>query len=258
MPRRECKILDQPAALGILFHPRRDRSAIDDGRNVSFRMTDGVEVGGRFHPADKDAPVILLFHGNGEIAADYDAIAQFYNEIGISLLVVDYRGYGRSGGRPTASALLDDALEVYRLTEMGLADHGYTYSKLFIMGRSLGSAAALEIAAQAGTNINGLIIDSGFAHPLALIERLGGPALAHLGEDPCGFDNLAKIEKAQVPTLIIHGEEDFLIPIEDGQELFRRCNSKEKEFLSIPGAGHNDLLFRDRRGYFGAVKRLVF
>jgi hypothetical protein len=258
MPRRECKILDQPAALGILFLPRRDASTIDDGRNVSFRMTDGVEVGGRFHPAAKDAPVILLFHGNGEIAADYDPIAQLYDEIGISLLVVDYRGYGRSGGRPTASALLDDALEVYRLAEMGLADHGYTYSKLFIMGRSLGSAAAIEIAAQAGKEVSGLIIESGFAHPLALIERLGGPSAERLGEDPCGFDNLAKIERVNVPTLIIHGEDDFIIPFEEGQELFRRCKSKEKEFLSIPGAGHNDLLFRDRRGYFGAIKRLVF
>jgi alpha-beta hydrolase superfamily lysophospholipase len=230
MSREECKRLDQADVLRILFHPRRDNTP-DDEQTVRFSVADDIEIGGRFHPADKDAPVILLFHGNGEIASDYDMIAPFYLENGISLLVVDYRGYGKSGGRPTVSTLLDDALAVYRQTGKGLADHGYQYSRLFVMGRSLGSAAALEIAAEAGKSISGLIIESGFSNPLALINRLGGPSLKEL-EETCGFDNLKKIERVEAPTLIIHGEEDFIIPLEEGEALFKGCKAKRKEFLS--------------------------
>jgi alpha-beta hydrolase superfamily lysophospholipase len=71
----------------------------------------GIVLGGRLYPAAPDSPAILFFHGNGEIAEDYDDIAPLYIQMGITLLVMDYRGYGTSG--LTASHLLSDAVAVF-------------------------------------------------------------------------------------------------------------------------------------------------
>ena len=256
MKWQDCERLDQSDVLRTIFYPRPDLSP-DDEQTVRFQVADDIALGGRFHPAAKDAPVILLFHGNGEIAADYDTFVPLYLKIGVSLLVVDYRGYGKSGGTPTFSALLEDAVSVYRQMHKGLSDHGYEVKRLFIMGRSLGSAAAIEIAVQAGDGINGLIIESGFASGFRLMKRLGGISLAELDEDKCGLNNAGKLERVKVPTLIIHGEEDTIIPFEAGETLYRRCGSEKKTFLAIPGAGHNDLLYVAHREYFRAIEKLV-
>lgn len=259
MSHQECIQLDRPDVLRILFHPRPDpASRRGDGHDVRIPVAEGVRVSGRLHVAGEDSPVILLFHGNGEIASDYDGISRLYTGMGISLLVADYRGYGTSDGAPTCSALLADAMATYRSLPDILSDHKLKGSRLFIMGRSLGSAAAIEIASRAGNEIKGLIIESGFAHTFPLIERLGGPSLTHMSEEASGFNNAGKIERVHVPTLIIHGEEDFIIPFTDGKALFSHCGAGDKRFVSIPGAGHNDLLLRGPRDYFDAIRAIVF
>jgi len=102
------------------------------------------------------------------------------------------------------------------------------------------------------------LIESGFSDTMALLERLGGPSLGELGEQDCGFNNAGKMQKVTVPTIILHGEGDYIIPIEEGKRLFQECDAKDKRFVGIPRAGHNDLLLRGRREYFEAVRSLVF
>ena len=257
--RSDCSLLDQPAVLRTMFYPRPDfRPDHVDDRDVYFTVADGIRIHGRLHITGKDSPVILLFHGNGEIASDYDDIAILYTSMGISLLIADYRGYGKSDGTPTASALLDDAMTVYRQTHDLLSERGLDSSRLFIMGRSLGSAAALEISSQAGDEINGLIIESGFASALGLIERLGGSMPEGLKGGASGFDNALKMEHVNVPTLIIHGEADQLIPATNGKTLHSSCGAGQKRLVIIPQAGHNDLLFRGQDVYLEAVREFVF
>lgn len=259
MSRPDCSLLDQPAVLNTMFYPRRDfRPGGADDSDVMFPVADGVGVGGRLFTAGKDSPVVLLFHGNGEIASDYDGIAPAYIDMGISLLVADYRGYGRSEGSPTASALLDDAAVIYQSARGIIAERGLESSRLFIMGRSLGSAAALEIASNAGDEIGGLIIESGFSSALRLVERLGGSIPEGAKEGARGFDNAEKMARVTVPTLIIHGEEDQLIPVDNGRTLYEACRVERKKLVIIPTAGHNDLLSYGPREYFGAIRELVF
>jgi pimeloyl-ACP methyl ester carboxylesterase len=121
-----------------------------------------VMVGARLHLEGKSSPNILFFHGNGEIVADYDDLGPIYNQMGINFLPVDYRGYGRSTGTPTVSAMMKDCHVILAYVTDWLREKGYTGS-LITMGRSLGSASALELAATHGEKISGLIIESGFA-----------------------------------------------------------------------------------------------
>jgi pimeloyl-ACP methyl ester carboxylesterase len=252
-------ILDQPEVLRVLFHPRREvgfRPRPPGVRLVDLGVAPGLAVGGRLHPADADSPAVLLFHGNGEIAADYDALAPLYTRLGMTLLVVDYRGYGRSGGAPTAGSLLSDAVAVVEGLDALWGAHGLAPVRLYAMGRSLGSAAAIQVALYAGDRLAGLIIESGFADTFALLARLG-VHVQGVEEERDGFGNAAKMERVAQPTLILHGEADVLIPPADGRELYWRAAAQEKRLVLIPGGGHNDLMMVGHSTYFGAIQELV-
>jgi pimeloyl-ACP methyl ester carboxylesterase len=258
-PKRNLELLDRPEVSRVLFHLRRDlpgRATPPGAHIVRFEVEAGITVGGRLYRAGTDDPVVLYFHGNGEIASDYDGIAPLYTQIGVNLLVADYRGYGISDGQPSASCLLDDAIVVYEKTPALLAAQGLSHERLFVMGRSLGSAAALEIAGHAGGEIAGLIIESGFAETLPLLATLG---LQVRGGDEArdGLGHPEKIAQVRVPTLIIHGEADWLIPVENGRTLYARAGADDKRLVTIPHAGHNDLLFAGQRPYFEAVRAFV-
>lgn len=259
MSDRTRDVLDRPDVLGVLFHPRRDVAVPRLGAGVhTVRIpVDGdVHVGGKVFAARAGAPVILYFHGNGEIASDYEAIAPFYTRLGIGLFVVDFRGYGTSDGAPTATALLDDAWTCYERARDVLAGRGVEASEMFLMGRSLGSAAALEIADRAGDAISGLILESGFAYTFPLIERIGFLKIEDADEDRDGFGNLQKIARVEVPTLVIHGERDWIIPVTDGQALYDASPAADKTLVTIPGAGHNDLMLVGRKPYFDAIAKM--
>lgn len=249
-------VLDRPEVVSVLFYPRRDVgvSRLAAGTfPVRIPVSEDVSLGGKIFAAEPGAPVILYFHGNGEIASDYDTIAPFYTRIGITLFVVDYRGYGLSQGTPSATALVDDAWTAFTQVRDTLAEQGIEAGEIFVMGRSLGSAAALEIVDRADEGLAGLIVESGFAHTFPLIERIGFLPLADAYEHKDGFGNLDKIARATLPTLIIHGERDWIIPIGDAEALYEAAGSPRKALVRIPGAGHNDLMMVGRQTYFDAV-----
>ncbi len=245
----------------MLFHPRPEFSGLfggggSAGVDVMIPVETGIAIGGRFHLQDKGYPNILFFHGNGEIVADYDEMGPIYNRLGINFLPVDYRGYGRSGGQPTITGMMRDCHEILRFADAWLLEHGYS-GPLLLMGRSLGSASVLELAATYPEKVAGLIIESGFA--------LAGPLLQFLGVNPgslgfteeSGFNHIAKIKTWHKPVLIIHAELDHIIPYSDGQALYEACPAKDKTLLMIPGANHNDLFIRGLEQYLEAVGKFV-
>jgi fermentation-respiration switch protein FrsA (DUF1100 family) len=250
--------LDHPRVLAVTFHPRRERMSKADGfERLEIPVGDGAVIGGRFYAAATNAPTVLFFHGNGEIVDDYHDVAGVYRALGINFMPFDYRGYGLSTGTPTVGALLADARASEAFARSWLADRGYR-GRLIVMGRSLGSAAALELAAACGERIDGLIVDSGFAHLAPLLRRLGAP----VPEDADGGDRLVgqleKIRRYDGPTLIIHGALDFIIPIGDALDLQAASPSADKRLLRIEGAGHNDVMAVAGRAYFEAVSRLAW
>jgi alpha-beta hydrolase superfamily lysophospholipase len=255
-------ILDQPAVLRVMFYPRRSWPGISLASNVHdgrVEVQSGVSVGYSLHLAQPQSPLILYFHGNGEIARDYNSIAPLYTGLGISLLVADYRGYGWSDGFPTASNLVHDAPLVFKALAQVLGEAEVQVpQRVFVMGRSLGSAAAIEVARCHQEAIAGLIIESGFAHTLHLLARLG-VVLEDLDEAQDVFANLIKISQISLPTLVIHGGDDKLIPASEGVALYEglAAPADEKRLVVIPGAGHNDLLALGAATYFEAIRDFV-
>ncbi len=249
--------LDHPEVTQRLFHPRPDpQQFVETPKGTMFiPVGRGVMIGGRSHLVSRRAPTLLFFHGNGEIVADYDELAPLYGSIELNFVVVDYRGYGRSSGQPSASAMLEDAHSclafVRRLLEANEFD-----GPLVVMGRSLGSACALELAAEAGDAVGALVLESAFAHSLPLLRLLGVPVEQIGLEEEHGFGNLDKAARWAGPLLVIHAERDQLIPFSNGQALYEISPSADKRLLSIPNAGHNDILLHGLREYMRAVHEL--
>lgn len=249
-------LIDRAGAASFLFYPRRDRSPGPEG-SVDYRIVvDGdIELGARHYTRDPAAPTILYFHGNGEIVSDHDDIAPLYHETGANLLVVDFRGYGASSGSPTFAALVDDVPAIVAAFHRLLDESGHRAAR-FIMGRSLGSHPALEIAANHAERFSGLVIESGAANLRRLLTMLGlspgegpGQALVEAHE--------RKIRSIQLPVLILHGEYDELIPVEHAAELYDLLDATDRTLEVIPGAGHNDILWRGQDQYFDAIAHFI-
>jgi fermentation-respiration switch protein FrsA (DUF1100 family) len=252
-------LLDNPLLQSILFYPRAAQpgsSRLPGVQDGTIPVEDGIVLGYRLYAHTAGAPVILYFHGNGEIASDHDYYAGEYQLAGASLLVVDYRGYGWSTGQPKVSALVADVDPVLAALPEVLAQAGLSGEVLVVMGRSLGSVPAIQAAYASPERFKGLIIESGFAHTIPLLARLGVPAEVLAGlPDPIG--NARKIAEIGLPLLVIHGERDSLIPVANGQALHDASPAADKRILRIPGAGHNDLLMADPDGYFAAIAQFL-
>ena len=248
--------LDRPEVLMFLFHPRpepdvtsfqtaQSETRIAGREDIMIPVQEAIAIGARFHMAEKSGGNLLFFHGNGEIVADYDELGAVYNQMGINLLAVDYRGYGRSGGKPTVTAMMQDCHIIFHFVQNWLKQNNFC-GPILLMGRSLGSASVLELAA-------------------AYKNSIGGPLLALLGIDSAslgfkeeeGFRNVDKINYFDKPTLIIHAEFDHIIPYSDGQTLYDACPSGDKKLLKISGANHNDIFMRGMQKYLAAVNEIV-
>ena len=256
MSQADYSALDRPEILAFVFYPRRDYVRAPSGAIDHFiAVEQDVSISCRFYIHSHSSPSILYFHGNGEVVSDYDHIAPLYNHLGLNLFVADYRGYGASQGQPTLSNTVSDASPIFT----GFRDilHREHFCKhIFVMGRSLGSISAVEIAYRFQNEIEGLIIESGFAAFVELLSHLGFPAEA-LGIEDREFPNLGKIRTVVVPTLIIHGECDRIIPPGEGEALFRGSAAGDKRLVIIPEADHNDIMWLGRETYFRAIREFA-
>jgi Hydrolases of the alpha/beta superfamily len=176
--------------------------------------------------------------------------------MGINFLVVDYRGYGKSSGSPTVFSMLLDCHTILDFVVNELKNINFTGS-LTVMGRSLGSASALELAATRQDSIDRLIIESGFAHAAPLLKTLGlDPDMIGFQESQ-GFGNADKIKHWNKPLLIIHAQFDHIIDFSQGEVLYNLCPSADKDLLMIPGANHNDIFIKGFDMYLNSLKNFL-
>lgn len=240
---------------GAVFHARSDPGLPPAGASDHLiEVAPGVSVAARFYPIGRAQPVVLFFHGNGEVVGDHDHFAPLYHAAGLSLFVAEYRGYGKSGGRPSMAALIADARAVAAYFHALLDAGGYSGPR-FVMGRSLGSQPALELAARDGARFAGVIIESGASSVRRMLARHGLRGSAE-GERLAAAHE-AKLRSIRLPTLQLHGERDDLVPLAQAEELYDLFEGTQRELVVVSGAGHNDILWRGQRGYFEAMRAFV-
>jgi alpha-beta hydrolase superfamily lysophospholipase len=251
----DIALLDRPEVSRYIFYPRQDPLPQDNIILYSVEVEQGVSVVCRFYPAPEGMATILYFHGNGETAGDYDLVSSLYTALGINLFVADYRGYGLSTGTPTMGHILSDASPIFERLREVLQEGGYP-TGIFVMGRSLGSAPAIEVAFRSPDVLQGLIIESGFSDALRLLSYIGLP-VEKLPYHQEGFPNGMRMRSIRIPTLLIHAAEDHLIPLSEAEELLRLCAAEEKRLVVIPQADHNTLMMKGKNQYFQAIEEFI-
>ena len=246
--------IDNPEAISRAFYPRRaPRGAPQGALDFDIPVGGGVTVGARWFLIDKSKRTILFFHGNGETAGDYDDVARRYALLGLNLFVADYRGYGWSGGSPSFRALREDAPKI---AEFFFQEIGPNAPAPVIMGRSLGSSPACDLALAYPNKFRGLILESGFGDVTVLLRLFQIATGRHEQAVSELFSNHLKLRKIMLPVLILHGEDDDLLPAGNARLNFANIQHEEKTLKIIPGVGHNDLLLKSNE-YFGAISDFV-
>jgi uncharacterized protein len=241
----------------VFFPARQDPGAAPilagvEGEDVTLAGSDGVRIHGWWHRLPGNAPVVLFFPGNAGTIGGRVPLAEAYLARGISILMVDYRGYGRSEGRPSE-------VGVYRDADAALGwllQQGTAGSRIVVHGRSLGGAVAGRLVA--GRNdLAGVILESAFTSldamaaaaypflPSFLFRRLRGH-----------FDTRARIREVRIPLLVVHGSRDRLVPPTMGRELYEAA-SEPRQWFEVQGADHNNAFSVGGAPYFDRLAAFV-
>ena len=249
-------LLDKPYVLEYAFYPCDDcREPPSYATDILVPVEEDICVACRFYLTDAGYPTILFFHGNGEVASDYDAIATYFFKANLNLIVAEFRGYGASNGAPTFANVISDAHTILNAVKKELEKRDFRKA-IYIMGRSMGSVSALELARHHPKECRGLIIESGFPCASRIARRVGAPLLEQ-DIRQVEYDCLEKIRNITIPALIIHGSDDSLVSIEEAYTLERELGSKDKRLYIIRGADHNSVMAVDIAGYFQAIHEFI-
>lgn len=232
-PERE--VAETPADRGLAFE------------DVSFTASDGTRLHGWYVSGTSDV-TWLWFHGNaGNIADRLDALAALHRNLGVTIFIFDYRGYGKSEGRPSERGMYLDgeaALAYLRSRPDVNAD------KVVLYGRSLGCAVAVEMASRHGAYA--LVLESPFTSIRAMARRTFPVPPAWLLVKS-RFDSLSKMRGITAPLLVVHPENDEVVPIAMGWEVHEAAGGS-KRFFVAEGALHNDQHLADGDPYFAALR----
>ena len=210
---------------------------------VYFDTEDETRLHGWFFPLKGDAPMILFCHGNaGNISHRLENISLLLDQ-NLQVFIFDYRGYGKSNGRPSEVGLYRDGLAAYDF----LVNIKHIPSeRIVLFGRSLGASPAIEISLK--RNVRSIIIESAFTSTKEMAKTMFLFKIFSFLLPP-NYNNLEKISQVAVPKLIIHGENDKIVPFPMGQKLFEAA-PQPKYFFPIRTAGHNDTYLFGGGAYF--------
>ena len=221
----------------LLFFPARglDIQPARSHADVSFTASDGVPLHGWWVPADR-APRghVLFLHGNAGNIGDRVPHVSLLAEAGFDVLAFDYRGYGRSGGRPSEQGTYLDARAALAAL---LAHDGVAPERVLYVGESLGGAIALELALHAPPA--GLVLQSTFTS-VRDMARVHYPAIPRAAV-PDAYPSLSRIGRLGSPVLLLHGARDEIVPLIYGEALYLAA-PEPKRLHVLDGVAHNDVL----------------
>jgi len=222
---------------------------------VFLAASDGTRIHGWFLPASPPrcpSYTVLVCHGNaGNISGRLDRALLLRGKLGVDVFLFDYRGFGRSEGRPSEEGTYRDAVAAHRYLEeaRGIAREG-----LILFGESLGAAVAIELSLL--KDAAALVLEAPFTS-IAGMTRVAYPFLAPFTSFVrTRYDNLKKIPEVELPLLLFHSRRDQVVPFEQGEALFRAAR-EPKTFVAVENAEHADAFLAGGEAYWNAWKSLL-
>ncbi|NIP47738.1 MAG: alpha/beta fold hydrolase [Gammaproteobacteria bacterium] len=226
-----------PAAIGLRYE------------DVILETAAGTTVHGWYLPGRENARTLLFLHGNaGNISHRLDSLHLFH-QLGLNVLIIDYSGFGRSGGKPGEQQTYEDARLAWRyLTDT----RGVAPARIVIFGRSLGGGVATWLASR--ETPGGLILESSFTSVPALARKYY-PIFPMRWLARIRYDNASRLPQVRCPVLIAHSRDDEIVPIEHGRALFALARDP-KRFLEMRG-GHNGGFLVSGESYRAGLARFI-
>jgi pimeloyl-ACP methyl ester carboxylesterase len=239
----------------MIYYPTRPLEALPSGRgwayeDVELRTSDGVRIHGWFVPAPERAgPTLLLLHGNaGNISHRFEKLA-ILRDIGVDVLIIDYRGYGKSEGKPSERGLYRDAEAAY---DYLTRQRGLDPDRVWLYGESLGSAVAVELAAR--RKVGGVILEAAFTS-IGDVGQAMWPFLPMRWVLGQRFHSLGRIAKIQAPILLLHSRDDEYFPLSHAERLARAAGGRAR-LVTLQG-GHNDAFLVSEPTYRSALREVM-
>jgi len=224
----------------MIFYPVREiyQTPADwglDYEDVTFNTADNVQLHGWYIPYQQAEQVLLFFHGNaGNVSHRRDSI-ELFHRLGLSVFIIDYRGYGKSKGKPDEQGLYQDASAAWRyLTD----EKGFANDQILIFGRSLGGAVAARLAS--GVQARGLVLESTFSSARDF-ARAVFPVLSRLVFTRYDFNTAENIQRVDYPVLVLHSPDDEIMPFRLGEKIFQSAH-QPKYFVRMQGDHNNGFL----------------
>jgi len=238
----------------MVFFPSRDLTATPGQwglayEDVTIDTADGLRLHGWFLPHEGSNEVLLFLHGNGGNISHRGESLLIFQRLGLNVLIIDYRGYGRSEGTPSEDGLYEDARSAWRyLTEI----RSYRAGQIIIFGRSLGGAVAVKLATE--QEPAKVILESTFSSARDMASSLM-PVLSKIVVLRYRFDSLAHIAQLQAPLLVLHSPDDETIPFRLGEKLYEAADAP-KQFAKLKG-DHNYGFIESQPSYERALGRFL-
>jgi uncharacterized protein len=228
--------------------PRDVGLAFED---VFFSTADGVRLNGWLAAYPGARTTLLWFHGNaGNISHRAEGMKLLHDKVKANVFIIDYRGYGRSEGVVSEEGTYQDGLAALRYLRSRKDLDG---KNIALFGQSLGAAVATEVAAR--EDCTALILEA----PFASIREMARAIYPWLPIGPLlrtRYDVGEKIKQVKVPVLVLQGDQDEVVPVEQSKKVFAAA-AEPKKFHPIRGAGHNDTFFTGGDAYFDAIKDFI-
>lgn len=212
---------------------------------VSLQAADGVGLHGWYLPAEGAERVLLFFHGNAGNISHRRASLEIFHRLGLNVLIIDYRGYGKSEGSPGEAGLYKDAMAAW---DYLITERGFAADEVVIFGRSLGGAVAVDLASRLPAR--GLIVESTLSSARDFAQ-VAFPILSRLIVMRYDFNSVAKLPQVQVPVLVLHSPDDEVMPFHLGERVFEAA-PEPKSFVRLRG-GHNGGFYLSQPEYEHAL-----
>ena len=217
--------------------------------DVFLETKDGVRLHGWYIPHHGSQQTLLFFHGNAGNISHRGASVEIFHRLGLNIFIFDYRGYGKSQGKPDEEGLYKDARAAWRyLTDQ----RGFRQEDIILFGRSLGGAVAAELAAE--VQPGGLILESTFSSAKDVANALL-PVLSRLIILRYDFNTAAHVRRVASPLLVLHSPDDEIIPFHLGEKVFQAAN-EPKSFVRMRG-DHNSGFLMSQPDYERALGAFI-
>lgn len=252
------QLIDYTEINDLLFAAKRDAFSkeADNCETIEFTDDSGATYLARFYKHGDKSANIIFFPALDTPLDSYEQMAAAYNAQGINILLLSYKGDNEEAHKTSLSSFYEEGRQLYNQSLAWLDGNGMEGAKI-VMGQSLGTLLAIDVVADNPDPLKALLLESSVCKTGAYLQSRGLEIDSIEDIEERGFNNIEKIEKIKIATLIFHGAKDEFTSIADAENLQSCCGARTKQFFIIPGASHNSLYESGGKLYFETIKKFI-